>query len=378
MKLKNVLNWNAKQDYIERLVIKINDYNDIVIFGAGIGGAATYSIIYERGYGDKISVFSDNSAEKIGKLYMNKEVVEPLNLYTDHSKALILISSTAFNIISKQLCGYGFSKEQLYLFQPACMSADGYSDLNFIKDNYERFEWIFDNTADEKSKKILLYLLNYRISKDINYLYAMSDDIDMESNQYFDEILNNYIYNDGAFVDGGAYIGDTLETFFEKHKAWNNLYYAIEADNNIYDRLKGKYADNKNIVCVRAALWNTDTFVTFDSDNYGKGEGNRISEIGGKVQAMTIDSIVGENSVSFIKLDIEGAEHNALNGAERTIYRDKPIIAVCIYHKREDYFDLPEQIDRICPKEYSFYIRQYRFGQTETVLYAMPSSRRKN
>lgn len=70
-------------------------------------------------------------------------------------------------------------------------------------------------------------------------------------------------------------------------------------------------------------------------------------------------------------MDIEGAEHKALLGSRQIIQRDKPVLAICIYHKPEDFFDIPLLIEEILPKTYEYYIRQYRYGQSETVLYAV-------
>lgn len=76
-------------------------------------------------------------------------------------------------------------------------------------------------------------------------------------------------------------------------------------------------------------------------------------------------------------MDIEGAEKEALLGAEEMIKRNKSVLTICIYHKREDFFEIPLLIEEMVKHEYAFYIRQYRYGQSETVLYALPESRKK-
>ena len=86
----------------------------------------------------------------------------------------------------------------------------------------------------------------------------------------------------------------------------------------------------------------------------------------------------GGYDAGFIKMDIEGAERNALIGAKNTIIKNKPVLTVCIYHKPEDFFDIPLLIEETVPGEYEYYVRQYRYGQSETVLYAMPRSRKKH
>ena len=89
-----------------------------------------------------------------------------------------------------------------------------------------------------------------------------------------------------------------------------------------------------------------------------------------KIQGYDIDSIVGEEQVTFIKMDIEGSELKALEGAEKTIKRHKPKLAICIYHKPMDVIEIPSYIMRLVP-EYKFCIRQYTSRMWETVLYAI-------
>ena len=91
-----------------------------------------------------------------------------------------------------------------------------------------------------------------------------------------------------------------------------------------------------------------------------------------------IDNLFAGKTVDFIKMDIEGAEKKALLGARETIKKYKPLLVVCIYHRQEDFFEIPFTIKKIVEDEYRFYIRQYRYGQSETVLYAMPKSRKRS
>ncbi len=80
--------------------------------------------------------------------------------------------------------------------------------------------------------------------------------------------------------------------------------------------------------------------------------------------------IVGEKKVSFIKMDVEGSEMNALIGASKTIRRDHPRLAICIYHKEIDFIKLSSYILQLYP-EYKLYIRHYTSYIWETVLYAI-------
>lgn len=89
------------------------------------------------------------------------------------------------------------------------------------------------------------------------------------------------------------------------------------------------------------------------------------------VQAAPIDEIASElGEVSFIKMDIEGAELEALEGAKQTITNYHPTIAVCMYHTNEQMLNLIEFFQREYPF-YKLYVRHYARAWTETVLYAV-------
>jgi hypothetical protein len=126
---------------------------------------------------------------------------------------------------------------------------------------------------------------------------------------------------------------------------------------------------------INAGAYDKDGVVNFS--DAGTGENGTIIGQGGedivsiRIQVNAIDNLNLEK-VTFIKMDIEGAELNALKGAEKTILRDKPKLAICIYHSNEDMVRIAEYIYSIMP-EYNFYVRHhytcpYLF---ETVLYAL-------
>jgi hypothetical protein len=84
----------------------------------------------------------------------------------------------------------------------------------------------------------------------------------------------------------------------------------------------------------------------------------------------SLDNIVNQK-IDFIKLDIEGAEQDAIDGAKNTIKKHCPIIACCIYHKAEDWHKISQKILSI-NNNYKIYIRHYMEGIFETVMYFIP------
>ena len=97
---------------------------------------------------------------------------------------------------------------------------------------------------------------------------------------------------------------------------------------------------------------------------------SQISQSGDTtIQLVTLDEIVGDTLVSFIKMDIEGSELSALQGAARTIQRDRPLCAISAYHRPGDIIVLMQYLKSLVP-EYKFAVRHYSNVDAETVLYA--------
>ncbi len=98
--------------------------------------------------------------------------------------------------------------------------------------------------------------------------------------------------------------------------------------------------------------------------------GSRITAHGAtKIYVDSIDHMHAKVRVTLIKMDIEGSEMAALKGAEKIIKRDRPKLAVCIYHNPEDIFEIPFLIKKLVP-EYKLYIRHHSDTYAETVVYA--------
>ena len=98
----------------------------------------------------------------------------------------------------------------------------------------------------------------------------------------------------------------------------------------------------------------------------------------------SVDELYADDYVSFVNMDIEGAELNVLQGMTQIIQRCRPILAICLYHKAQDLVDIPQFIRRNC-YDYKLYLRKYPTVYfyyfdgvnqvSETVLYAVPKER---
>lgn len=201
---------------------------------------------------------------------------------------------------------------------------------------------------------------------------------DLDELQYFDEdiVPRHTKGKKEVFVDGGSLNLNSSAQFMRWCNYECDQVVAFESDRRCVkiceDALKKMPKLKAVTQLVPKGLWSGETELIFNEvDNYGsssfvtrKGEGNELV-----IPTASIDDIMDGGPVTFIKMDIEGAELEALKGAEATIKKYHPTLALSIYHKPEDIVELPQFIKSLVP-EYKLYLRNYHLDHTETVLYA--------
>lgn len=173
------------------------------------------------------------------------------------------------------------------------------------------------------------------------------------------------------FVDAGAYNGETIGQFIQWAAKGYKKAYSFECDPDNCNKVE-TYLNEKNfrdVELIRKGVWSEETVLRFQAN---LGGASRIGSEGDiEVPVTSIDSVVGDERVTFIKMDVEGAELEALKGARNCIAKHSPKLAICVYHKPEDILTIPEIILDINP-QYSFYLRHHKIANTsETVLYGI-------
>lgn len=187
--------------------------------------------------------------------------------------------------------------------------------------------------------------------------------------QYFDLIDFEKLKNcNGAYIDCGCFDGTTSKIFIEKGFQPTKIY-AFEPDSNNLEKCDDCLKElNVEYELINKGCWSEDGKLQFrqneDSSSSGIVEDGNVT-----IEVAAIDSYVDEK-VKFIKMDIEGAEYEALLGAQDIIKRDRPVLAICIYHKTDDLWKIPQLIKEL-NADYKLYVRHYWLNATETVLYAI-------
>lgn len=164
----------------------------------------------------------------------------------------------------------------------------------------------------------------------------------------------------------GGYDGDTIEQFLKFSNGIYKHIYSFEPDPENYNKLLNRGYSDK-ITVYNAGLYRETTQLSFSAN---KGGSSKVEEEGTDIISVyKFDELdILDNKVTFIKMDIEGSELDALVGMEKTIKKWKPKLAICIYHKFEDLWELPLYIKSLVP-EYKLYIRNYTSYLDEIVLY---------
>lgn len=173
------------------------------------------------------------------------------------------------------------------------------------------------------------------------------------------------------YITCGAYDGDTIRLLHRTHGAVEDIV-CFEAEPTIFKRLAGFiegspefFADN--ILAYPYAVYSHEAIVPFTK---ATGLGSRISEDGdSEVECVALDHLLPDFKPTFISMDIEGAEPQALKGAESMIRQHQPDLAICVYHSPNHLWEIPLYLHSL-GLGYRFYLRNYTSFTIETVLYA--------
>lgn len=220
---------------------------------------------------------------------------------------------------------------------------------------------------EEKNSKIEAVKRNLKISSQ-NIMLIDDHIVGRAGWQYFDQFSHT---KEEIFVDGGCLDGGTSLEFVKWCDSCYKKIFAFEPNALMFPECKKKLANLpcEKLVLSNYALWYQETNKRFWAEVDSKWDA-KISEDGKFiVSTINLDSVVGNEKVTFIKLDIEGAEREALVGAEQCIKRNKPKLAISVYHNPDDFIVITDYLSNLVP-EYKFVLRHYHSDCIETILYA--------
>jgi FkbM family methyltransferase len=354
----------------------------LVLFGAGDNCSNIMNWVFK--YGEVAEIW-DNSPAKKDCTILGYKVISPAETKFKPGEAVVIITPSdeiTISSITNQLHEMGYKcypSAVLTLMNQIERYNSDYSkkfhEMNsypLIEANKDKIAEVRSLLADEKSRFVydkIVEKTKYNIDDHID----ICDDI---YDHYFSDGIFEYGDNE-VFVDGGAFVGeDTIRLY---HKIGDKLKrsYCFEPDTanavKATKNLRKLFGNDEKFRIMPQGLFDKNTDLGFTSYGTHSSVFSYLRNItdGDSVPAVRLDDVdTGDDKITLIKMDIEGAEIPALRGAENIIRRDKPKLAICIYHMIEDLWQIPLLIHELNP-EYKLYIRHHTTKFWDSVIYAM-------
>jgi FkbM family methyltransferase len=344
----------------DELIARISEpHAKTIIWGAGAVGRMVAKTIADKA--SNFIGFCDSYKQGVVNEF-SKRIFPPEQIADEFADAVIIVATSNINNnnndIYKRLLDMKFPMQNIF------RRHSGYELYNieeFKVNHYEGYNWAYDFFEDEHSKRIVL-------SRMKQYLFYFESEHEPISEQYFDSEI--HLTESEVFVDGGCYIGDTALDFIKRANGKFSGIIGFEPDAQNYADAVHNLSGYANIFIVNKGLYSTDTTMFFSADNGGSSQ---ITDNGqDSIQTVALDNFLYGGAYplpTYIKLDIEGAEQEAVLGMKNTISTLRPKLAISVYHKPEDLYKIPQMLSQL--GAYKMFLKHYTPNLTETVLYAI-------
>jgi len=340
----------------------------LVLFGAGNLGRRVLAECKAKKM--RVDYFSDNNRDLWYTEIDGVEVLPPEHLYDKALDDLYegnkgpLVVVTIFNgaVVRKQLRDLGFPKGQILSCAEFILSRNihlvdfGIAAPVFYKKHHLEISRAFEVLSDSKSEEVFEEQIRWR---------KLGMDYDLSPHDPWEEIYFPPFIKQidlEVYIDCGAYTGDTIHQFRQWHKGPSHI---VAFEPVMQDPLLPQ------VSWVRAGVGKEAAKETFSLNGAGSTR-NAKGDI--DVSIVRLDDCSYVDGATFIKMDIEGMEPEAIEGAHRLITMNKPVMAVCLYHRPDHLWTVPLMLHEKNPK-YKIFIRRYADDCAELVCYAVPPER---
>lgn len=336
----------------------------VFLFGAGLSGRK-YKEMLEKEHFPIAGVIDNYGGELQGTPALPLKTV--LRRYPVEDCVFLVSAPRSQAEICKQLLEVADSR-QIYQFAASRILVPGCSPAE-TKDYYlshrEDLTDLYRVLGDDWSRKVLENMLLGQVKGSFDCFDKVRT-----GDFYYPPDIVEFRKNE-IMVELGSNDGETLLDFINRCPEFQKAY-CFEPDECSIEKLEKVARPYKDrITIIPKIAWKEAGELGFSSDG---GDGASMVQMDADkphilVAAAAVDDEVKER-ITYMKLDVEGAERMALQGAGNQIVQNKPKLAVSMYHKKEDIVELPRYIHSLRP-DYCFYLRHHGWDESDTVLYAV-------
>lgn len=226
--------------------------------------------------------------------------------------------------------------------------------FDWLQQHQQELQQVYDNLADDWSRDVFAASLNYKLSGKLHYLWQ-------SETERLKDLQSIFTWSEEeTYADLGAYNGDTIREFLQLTNNKYNRIFAAEPDRRNYKKISAyvEASGLSDIKIFERAIWKETAELSF-SDSGGR-QSTLLTGQRHIVQAVDIDTLLEDERVTYIKMDVEGAEMEALKGGKEQIKRNKPKLFIAAYHHDADIFLLPLFMWQLVP-EYKVYLRKHPY-----------------
>jgi len=363
----------------ERVCNSIAACDRVCVFGMGNYGQEVLPFLKER-LGKRLLCVSDNDPSKHGKHFSGLECLNPYELTKYKDDLHIFVAVYMANDIINDLFDKGYNVINKQLKRDEVLSYRNWRAKKLYRENWSKIEKVYSLLSDSKSHDVFIYRLWYNMfPEDFDGIEEPFSEV-FSSDQYFPEDIIRLTDRE-VLVDGGAYVGDTIQSFLSRVEMSFKHIYAFELDGDNFLELNGFIytlddSISKRISTYPCGLWHETQEISVSGSRSGVHVSNEFDMRSSVCRLNALDEILAltqRKTVTYIKMDVEGCERNAIQGARKVIGASQPKMAICVYHNPEDIYEIPLLIHEI-DLSYKFYIRHHGrdwwYGN-ETVCYAV-------
>jgi FkbM family methyltransferase len=333
----------------------------VFVFGAQRLGARCVGLLQANGV--EVAGVLDNDVARHGAL-LGGVLIEPPSACSREPAVPVVIASQWIHSIWHQLRDLGHEAILLYphltLLDPEAYPADEhYADqLADLFRHRGAYVSLYLALADSGSRTDLDAVLRFRLTLDPSRLGYTT------AHEYFEPDLFRWGPEE-IFVDGGGYTGDTTAAFINQVGGRFRHIHVFEPDERLLQAAQANLAAFSGITYHQDGLYDRRTVVRFNLT--GDLAGAIADDGEAAISVVDLDSAV-VGPISFLKLDVEGAERAALRGAQGHIVAHSPRLAIAVYHLAADLWELPQLVRSINPR-YRVWLRHYGAASYGTVAY---------